>query len=63
MAMTTEERQRAVDSLKEICREIGCTKMSVYMCDERPHLCSIIRRLVSPSPSDNTTRTEESHEA
>jgi hypothetical protein len=47
--MTKDEHDEAVASLKEICQEIGCSKMSVKMCDERPQNCGIIKMLVVPS--------------
>jgi hypothetical protein len=46
--MNKKEHDEAVASLKEICQEIGCTKVS-KACDEAPHFCKIIRRLVMPS--------------
>ena len=47
--MTPEERKAAIESLKEICREIGCSGLSPDMCNNRPHHCSIIRKLVVPA--------------
>jgi hypothetical protein len=47
--MNKEEHDKAVASLKEICREMGCSKVSSYTCDEAPQLCKIIRKLVMPS--------------
>lgn len=38
-------RLLAVKSLREICREIGCSGMSPELCQERPHHCTIIRRV------------------
>lgn len=46
--MNKQEHDEAVTSLKEICQEIGCSKVS-KTCDEAPQLCSIIRKLVMPS--------------
>ncbi len=46
--MNKQEHDEAVSSLKEICQEIGCTKVS-KTCDETPQLCSIIRKLMRPS--------------
>jgi len=47
--MTPEERKAAIESLKEICREIGCSGLDADMCNNRPHMCGIIRKLVAPS--------------
>lgn len=47
--MTPEERKAAIESLKEICREIGCSGLNPDMCNNRPHHCSIIRKLVVPA--------------
>ncbi len=46
--MKKEEHDKAVASLKEICREIGCSGLSPSMCDERPQNCQIIIKLVNP---------------
>jgi hypothetical protein len=46
--MNKQKHAEAVASLKEICQEIGCTKVS-KACDEAPQLCKIICRLVMPS--------------
>ena len=43
----------AVESLREICREIGCSGMSPEGCRERPHLCSIIRKLCAPEEEND----------
>jgi len=48
--MTKEEHDKAVASLKEICREIGCSKLSPSMCDHAPQKCDIIRKLVMRKP-------------
>ena len=40
-------RKRAVEELRSICREIGCSGLSPAMCKEQPHVCAIIRRLVA----------------
>ena len=45
--MTSEERKAAIASLKEICRDIGCSGLYPDMCKNRPHQCEIIRRLVT----------------
>ena len=45
--MNKKEHDEAVTSLKEICRKIGCSKLSSYMCDETPQWCAIIRKLCS----------------
>jgi len=46
--MTKSERQKAVNELKEICQEIGCGGLSPDMCQNNPHLCSIIAKIVKP---------------
>ena len=45
--MTKDEREKAIASLKEICREIGCSKFSPALCDDAPQSCKIIIKLVS----------------
>lgn len=42
--MTKEERGKAVEDLKEICQEIGCSGLEPDMCQNRPHVCNIIRK-------------------
>ena len=47
--MTTEQMNKARETAKEICKEIGCSGFSGFdpdFCKNKPHLCSIIRRLV-----------------
>lgn len=39
------ERQAAIESLKEICRDIGCGGIDPDMCNNRPQHCSIIRKV------------------
>ena len=34
------------EELKKICQEIGCSGLDPKMCQEKPHLCKIIRKLV-----------------
>lgn len=41
-------REQAVSTLREVCREIGCSGLDPKMCKERPHQCAIIRRLLRP---------------
>ena len=31
--------------IQEICKEIGCSEIDLYMCDTRPYNCKIIREL------------------
>ncbi len=50
--MTPEERKQAIDELKQICREIGCSGLSPDMCQNKPHYCDIIRKLILP-PNNN----------
>jgi hypothetical protein len=47
--MNKQEHDEAVASLKEICQEIGCSKVSKKTCNEAPQLCKIIRKLMMPS--------------
>ena len=47
--MKKQEHDEAVASLKEICREIGCSGLNPAMCDDAPQKCDIIRKLVMPS--------------
>ena len=50
MALTQEQlekRQSAIASLREICRDIGCSGWSVDLCENRPHDCKIIRNLMN----------------
>ena len=47
--MTPEERKQAIEALKEICIEIGCSGISPDMCQNRPHHCDIIRKIVCPN--------------
>lgn len=44
--MSDDERKQAVESLKEICREIGCGGVDPKMCNHAPQNCQIIRKLV-----------------
>ena len=43
--MTNEERKKAIEEIKEICKDIGCSKMSLS-CDTKPFNCEIIRKLI-----------------
>jgi len=52
--MNAKERQEAIESLKVICREIGCSKLSPALCDDAPHLCSIIGKILTPSNTAST---------
>lgn len=49
--MNKKEHDEAVASLKEICREIGCSRLSPAMCDHAPQKCGIIRKLVMADSS------------
>lgn len=46
-------REEAVTELKEICQDIGCSGMSPDICQTKPHLCDIIRKLVMSNGFDN----------
>ena len=39
-------KEQAINELKEICQEIGCSGLGTDMCQNMPHLCSIIRKLI-----------------
>jgi len=43
-----------VNELKAICREIGCSGMDPEMCQKRPHMCSIIRKIINGKTPDLT---------
>jgi hypothetical protein len=47
--MTPEDRQEAIDGLKEICVEIGCSGWSPRLCQNQPHRCEIIKKIVCPN--------------
>ena len=47
--MTPDERQQAIAELKKICVEIGCSGLSPDMCQNRPHHCKIIQKIVCPN--------------
>ena len=48
--MTQEiNRKEAITELKEVCQEIGCSGLDPDMCQNKPHLCKIIRRMVNGS--------------
>lgn len=59
-AMTNDERKEAIKSLKVICKEIGCSGLTPSLCDERPHCCEIIRKLVAPPKKAVEISTEAS---
>ena len=44
--MTRDEYDKAIEEIKEICRYIGCTKVSVSLCDNAPHMCKIIAMIM-----------------
>jgi hypothetical protein len=44
--MTPEEREKAIKEIKEICKDIGCSKVYPSLCDEKPFNCKIIRKLI-----------------
>ena len=46
--MNEQERQKAVDELKEICTVIGCSGVNPDTCQNKPHHCEIIRKIVFP---------------
>jgi len=47
--MTSDERQQAINELKKICVDIGCSGLDPDMCRNRPHRCGIIRKVVMGS--------------
>ena len=42
------KRLRAIAEIKEICQEIGCSGLSPQMCQQEPHKCGIIRKIMNP---------------
>ena len=44
--MNDQERKKAVEELKEICTEIGCSGVNPDTCQNSPHLCDIIKKIV-----------------
>lgn len=44
--MTRDEYDKAIEEIKEICRDIGCSKLSPSLCDNAPHKCEIIRKIM-----------------
>jgi len=46
--MKESDRKRAINELKKICHNIGCSGMDPDMCQNKPYLCSIIRKICSP---------------
>lgn len=46
--LSKEERQKLINSLKEICQEIGCSGIDPHMCQNEPYKCGIIRKICSP---------------
>ena len=44
--MSPDEREKAIKKIKEICKDIGCSKMHPSLCDEKPFMCEIIRKLI-----------------
>jgi hypothetical protein len=52
--MTPEKRKEAIEALKEICQEIGCSGLDPDMCKNKPHKCGIIRKIfVRANNNDN----------
>jgi hypothetical protein len=47
-------RDEAIKELREICEEIGCSGLSKD-CLTKPHLCSIIRKMIWASTGVNKT--------
>jgi len=43
--LTKEKREKAIEEIKAICKDIGCSKMGDW-CDTRPQYCEIIRKLI-----------------
>ena len=58
--MTKAERQKAIDELKEICQDIGCSGLSPDMCQNMPHLCSVIAKIVRPHNNRCNEHADES---
>jgi len=47
--MDNNDRKKAVEELKEICQEIGCSGLDPDICQKRPYRCDIIRKLCMPA--------------
>lgn len=45
LQINKEDRQKAVNELKNICQEIGCSGLEPDMCQNHPHKCNIIRTI------------------
>jgi len=46
--VSPKERQDAVDEIKEICQELGCSGLSDNLCQKNPHQCKIIQKILDP---------------
>ena len=46
--MNNKDRRKCIEELKEICIDIGCSGLSPDMCNNNPHLCEIIRKIIKP---------------
>lgn len=53
--MDVTDRQKAINAIREICFEIGCSGIDPKMCKEAPQNCKIIRKLVAPRLTVITT--------
>lgn len=42
----SEVISKAVEDLKEICIDIGCSGMDPDMCKKHPHKCDIIKKIM-----------------
>lgn len=40
------EHQAAINEIREICHDIGCSSMSPDLCINRPFDCAIIRKVI-----------------
>ena len=59
--MNAEERKKAVESLKKICVEIGCSGLAPDVC-QKPYLCSIIRKICMSSNVEITRAATDKRE-
>jgi len=57
--MNAKKRKKAIEELKEICVEIGCSGLNSDMCQNRPHLCNIIRKVLYKGKRANCLMRQE----
>jgi hypothetical protein len=45
--MCKAEKDKSINKIKEICRDIGCSGLYPDMCKNNPHHCNIIREILN----------------